>query len=194
MGYHAKTYSVFKSNRITMKKTLFILCCILFSSCSKKLYYAYENTAEGSYCTFEVTKKDITYRAVSTEHYVTNSHPAKEYVYINSNNSIPYTKEPRIGYGAILVYLKSQQLPIVMDTNKKYPGFLNRYLFYSTEKNNNSLELVKDEDLMKKEEFFKKHDLFWFPPYLKKVNKIEYEKFNLPYKKKFLQTMNTKYR
>ena len=169
-----------------MKKTLFILCCILLSSCSKKLYYAYENTAQGSYCTFEVTKKDITYRAVSTEHYLTNSYPAKEYVYIISNNGVLQSEEPRIDYGALLLYTKGSQLPAVIQNTEKNPGLFEHYLFY-TEKKNDSLKLVKRDELMKNEVFLKKHDLFWFPPYLKQVNKIEYDKFNLPYNKNYLK-------
>ena len=171
-----------------MKKTLFILCCILLLSCSKKLYYAYENTAEGSYCTFEVNKKDIIYRAVSTEHYVTNSYPTKEYVYIVSNNGVAQSEEPKIDYGSLLLYLNNTEINLA--TVQEYLEPDGDFLFYLEKKD--SLKLIKNDALMKNEVFFKNHDLFWFPPYLKQVDKIEYDKFNLPYKKKNLRRMQGK--
>ncbi len=171
---------------------LFLLSIILSSiSCSKKLYYAYENKEEGSYCTFEVSKYDIIYRAVSNKHYLIKSYPTKEYVYITAPNNGSYLDEPKIEYGSILLYTKGPLLPIKMETISNYLGDYEKYLFYTKTKGD-SLKLIVNIELMKKEPFFTDSDLLWFPPYLKKVDKIDYDKFNLPYKRKSLRRMKQK--
>jgi len=174
-------------------KRLILILFILFSSCSRSIYYAYENSADESYCTFEVNDKEIIYRAVSKEHYVINSSPNKHYIHIQTPNGFYKSKEPKIDIGSVLVYLKDIEsntsgISVSSDTIPNHSG----YLFYNKIKEKDSLELVKNEELMKKERLFSENDLFWFPPYLKKVKQIDYDKFSLPLKKKYLKTLADK--
>ncbi|WP_338815801.1 hypothetical protein V9L05_22665 (plasmid) [Bernardetia sp. Wsw4-3y2] len=63
------------------------------------------------------------------------------------------------------------------------------YVSYFRE-SSDSLSLVWTPDRKKeflKEPCFQEITIDWFPPYLKRVDKIDYEKFDLPIKKKYLQ-------
>ncbi|WP_338815800.1 hypothetical protein V9L05_22660 (plasmid) [Bernardetia sp. Wsw4-3y2] len=63
------------------------------------------------------------------------------------------------------------------------------YVLYLRE-NSDSLKLLWMQDSQKeflKEPCFQDITIDWFPPYIKRVDKIDYEKFDLPIKKKYLQ-------
>lgn len=75
--------------------------------------------------------------------------------------------------------------------NKVYDKDLSgdTYLIYYRE-SIDSLSLLFTKDMreeFEKEPCFKEMDLWWFPPYMKQVDKIEYEKFNLDVKTKYLK-------
>ena len=60
--------------------------------------------------------------------------------------------------------------------------------YYRQSKDSLSLLFTKDMiEEFEKEPCFNQMGLWWFPPYLKQVDKIEYEKFNLDIKTKYLK-------
>ncbi|WP_438710668.1 hypothetical protein ACSTS3_18110 [Aquimarina muelleri] len=175
-----------------IKPMVYIVAFLFLSSCSRSIYYAFEE--KGTYCTFEVNKKEIIYRAVSEKHYKLNSYPTKDYVYINSFNHWYEHTKPEIGKGALVYYLKKIEsyTPYMCNTSTSLQNDADNFLFYSKTENTDSLELILKKELVKNEKCFTEHKITWFPPYLKKVKKIDYKKFNLPLKKKYLKTMADK--
>ncbi len=174
-----------------IKKIIFLIVILLINvSCSRSVYYAYEK--DGTYATLELTKdnNDIIYRAKSKEYY-----SEKKYIYFESrNNSRSDQNVHTIGF-FILKYIKENEEFMACFANSNNKGVLNDYLEYYAE--NDSIFLKKNSKLNKNfdsEPCFKKTGITWFPPYLKKIKKIDYKKFKLPYKKKYLRTMNPKHR
>ncbi|WP_438710665.1 hypothetical protein ACSTS3_18095 [Aquimarina muelleri] len=174
-----------------LKPIVYIVAFLFLSSCSRSIYYAFEE--EGTYCTFEVNKKEIIYRAVSEKHYKLNSYPTKDYVYINSANGWYKYKEPRINRAALLLYIEKINSDIgnMCITSSLSPND-NSFLSYIETEKKDSLKLLLWERLLNKEPCFTEHKITWFPPYLKKIKKIDYKKFNLPLKEKYLKTMADK--
>ncbi len=172
-----------------MRITFFILISLTTISCSHSLYYAYED--ENSYCTFEVTKgNNVIYRGKS------NKYKEKKYIHIKSSSY--EDKKIRLIAGFVLQYLEESNDENVRicfskfinnDLNTFYTSFV-KYNF----ENKDSLAIETSQDKIFREPCFKKTGITWFPPYLKKIKKIDYKKFRLPYKKKYLRTMNPKHR
>ena len=175
-----------------LKPIVYIVAFLLLSSCSRSIYYAFEE--EGTYCTFEKTITKTIYRAVSKEHYFTEKSGFKRYIHIESDNE--YKKDIGISPGFIMIYLneltaESKVCFSNLEPNNK--GVFS-YLVYNKE-NLDSLDLLwnsKIEKRVSSDNCFTEHKITWFPPYLKKVKKIDYKKFNLPLKEKYLKTMADK--
>lgn len=175
--------------------SFFIIISFLLSSCSKSLYYAYET--KGSYNTFEITKNnEVIYRA-SSNHYKTNDITSIDYVYVyspNSTTSLGFA----LGKNSLLKDLRNIELKketICGTSSKNLTDFLNDFVLYTHTDKKDSLELVMTSKMKTKlleEKCFKERGLTWFPPYVKRVKKINYNKFNLPVKKKYLKTMEDK--
>ncbi|GGX35064.1 hypothetical protein [Aquimarina muelleri] len=70
---------------------------------------------------------------------------------------------------------------------------LDKNIIHYSKKNRDSLDLLTNlKTELGKEPCFTEHKITWFPPYLKKIKKIDYKKFNLPLKEKYLKTMADK--
>lgn len=174
-----------------MKGIILLLGIFIFSSCAKSNYYAYENRESNSYCTIEVTRqKEFIYRASSSNYWNKGSKKSNKFIYMSSMKNIDFTKinnddvsflnnfleiyyinnfPPRYKFGAI-----ENTFP-----NKIYINFL--------KKDNDSLKseyYIKD---LPKQNSLDEAGVNWFPPYMLKVNKINYLKFP-----KEIQHMNLK--
>ena len=174
-----------------LKPIVYIVAFLLLSSCSRSIYYAFEK--EGTYSTLEEKKNgDVIYRAISKEHYFTERSGFKNYIYlyspISSNNI--YTG---IGTDFILMFIENLDpyTENTCTTNNQFNPDKN--IIHYSKKNRDSLDLLTNlKTELGKEPCFIKHKITWFPPYLKKVKKIDYKKFNLPLKEKYLKTMADK--
>ncbi len=166
----------------------FLIFILLVTSCSRGIYYAYEK--DGTYATLELTKmNDIIYRTNAKEE-------IKKYLYIKTQNIKNYNDDVlTIGEAFLILYTDLNKEDYEVCFSKHTEKLLwNSYINY-TKINVDSLILSKvDEDQLLKEPCFKETGIRWFPPYLKRIKKIDYKKFKLPYKKKYLKTMNPKHR
>ena len=174
------------------KPIVYIVALLFLSSCSRSIYYAFEE--EGTYCTLEEKKNGtVIYRAISKEHY-TESSTMKEYIHIESYNS-SHEDYTGIGMSFILRYINhvdSHNIGICTTTDNY--SLTDNYIHYSKSEHTDSIPFLKGKYLeeIEKEPCFTEHKITWFPPYLKKVKKIDYKKFNLPLKEKYLKTMADK--
>ncbi|WP_438710669.1 hypothetical protein ACSTS3_18115 [Aquimarina muelleri] len=172
------------------KPIVYIVAFLFLSSCSRSIYYAFEE--KGTYCTLEEKKNGtVIYRAVSKEHYKKSS-SSINYLHIYSPYS-SYELYTGIGNNFFLTYIQNNELKdkkICRDTF--VPAPYQNFLHY-LKKNEDSLKLLSDiENDLKNQSCFAEHKITWFPPYLKKIKKIDYKKFNLPLKEKYLKTMADK--
>ncbi len=180
-----------------MRITFFILISLTTISCSRSVYYAYEKG--GTYATLEVTKdNNLIYRAKSRRYYYKASSNFRDYLFIDAKNIDEFEENYfSIGEAFTMIFIDNN------DYNRDYCSgtltndFLsNNYLTYK-KINQDSLDLLWTPEIKKKllkEPCFKESGITWFPPYLKRIKKIDYKKFKLPYKKKYLRTMNPKHR
>ena len=177
-----------------MRYLYIITILIIFTSCHRSTYYVYEQG--DTYATIEITKdNEFIYRAKSVAHYLHSDF--KKYFYLNSNNVDNFSKQfLSIGEGFIINFIGDNDY-IGYCSSKVTSNFLfTSYLTY-IKNDKDSIHLLwskKIKNNLLNEPCFKKTGLTWFPPYLKRIKKIDYSKFNLPYKKKYLETMNPKYR
>ncbi len=181
-----------------MRITFFILISLTTISCSRSVYYAYQKG--DTYATLELTKgNNLIYRAKSDDFYYNENSNFKKYLYITSLN-IDKQEDNflSIGENFTMLYLNNiEEEGYNGCISKRTKDFLwNSYIRYE-KKSLDSLSLLWTPEIKKKllkEPCFKKTGITWFPPYLKKIKKIDYKKFKLPYKKKYLRTMNPKHR
>ena len=176
---------------MNLKPIVYIVALLFLSSCSRSIYYAFEE--EGTYCTLEEKKNgDAIYRAVSKKHYFTERSGFQEYLYIYSPSS---SKKSYLGIGdnfLLVEITNAERHEGDMCTSSVEINEYDNFIHYS-KKNRDSLGLLTNlKTELAKEPCFIKHKITWFPPYLKKVKKIDYKKFNLPLKEKYLKTMADK--
>lgn len=134
-----------------------------------------------SYCTLEITgKKEIVYRAVSYK-YWNLSNASNSYVYIYSDKSSKDVNDNHYSFVTAISdisYIRSGYEPefkhfFVHFADK--PGYSVLYrreindTIYSTADN--------DFEYLKEGQGFKENGIKWFPPYMVKGDKINYEKF-----------------
>ncbi|WP_338815802.1 hypothetical protein V9L05_22670 (plasmid) [Bernardetia sp. Wsw4-3y2] len=185
-----------------MKKApLYILLLLLFcSSCSKKMYYAYED--EHSYCTIEATPKQklwwmfgrrfdqVIYRAASKEHYdtteVSNKYLSWEdryskkkdniYMYIKNSN---YNIEKKVYIDTYFDFLYIQR-NYVYRYDFCLPSHDNsaNYATYTNAKDSLIVDYIRYD--LDTQYCFSHQGIDWFPPYFVRVKKIDYAKFNVP--------------
>ena len=177
-----------------MKNTILIVMIFIFLSCGKSVYYVYDDLANKdypSYCALEITKKkEIIYRGSSYK-YWSHSHPQSNiFIYIYSDkNATDITKNHyRFVSGTSQLYLIE---------NKIKPKYIGRVLnlennvipsvFYSIEENDKIVNSEENFEYLKKVDGFKENGVLWFPPYMVKIDKIDYKKFG-----KEIQHLNLK--
>lgn len=180
-----------------MKKLFLLVFFFSLLSCSKSIYYAYyeKDINHPSYCTLEITKKkEIIYRASSYE-YSSQSYPFDNlYIYIYSDKYATNIDENYYSF------VSGGTSDIVYIKNEFKPKFSSFFLFFDYYKPGYSISYFRDgndtifstarndfEYLKTKGIGFKEHGIKWFPPYMVKVDKIDYTKF-----KKSVQHMNLK--
>ncbi len=170
------------------KIILLIGVLLLITSCSRSIYYAYQRG--DIYATLELTKRnDIIYRTKS-DLYNNN------YLYIDAIN----LKERNEKYVSIGESFTLSYININGEYKACFPLITENLIWSSYityKKKSDSLSLLWTPEIKKKllkEPCFKETGITWFPPYLKRIKKIDYKKFKLPYKKKYLRTMNPKHR
>ncbi|MEN7551823.1 hypothetical protein AAG747_28160 [Rapidithrix thailandica] len=185
-----------------MKKLGILLCLALcISACHRRIqtFYAYED--EHSYCTLETRmKKDDTfrsviYRAMSKTHYDTvqapvtgglepqplSGHPRKNnlYLYIMTGEG---AFDDRIGISDVVYgfyYIKRER---GLKFDFCFPGppgeKENKMRVRYKKVTNDSLIISRPSEL---ENYCFSHlGIDWFPPYMKRVKEIDYDKFRLP--------------
>ncbi|PDS22403.1 hypothetical protein B0A78_12025 [Flavobacterium columnare NBRC 100251 = ATCC 23463] len=154
-----------------------------------------------SYCALEITpKKEVIFRGTSNEYYIYNKPTtyfddnSSSYIYIYSDKEATWIDEYGIYfcqrpsecfYFSPDVYeietekYKFQSISINDYYNAK--NWNKQYIKYGfDEKNKDSLVLSKTNnviDFIKSEVAFRSANIPWFPPYLVKVKKIDYNKF-----------------
>ncbi|MET3047567.1 hypothetical protein V8245_14410 [Flavobacterium columnare] len=154
-----------------------------------------------SYCALEITpKKEVIFRGASNEYYIYNKKTtyfddnSSSYIYIYSDKEATWIDEYGIYfcqrpsecfYFSPDVYeietekYKFQSISINDYYNAK--NWNKQYIKYGfDEKNKDSLVLSKTNnviDFIKSEVAFRSANIPWFPPYLVKVKKIDYNKF-----------------
>jgi hypothetical protein len=177
-----------------MKKIILIVLTLNFLSCGKSIYYVYEykDKENNSYCTLEITnKKEIIYRATS-DYYWANSYPFSNiYIYIYSDKNATSINENRYSF----VYGFSELYLIENDIKPKYKysfiDFGNKpsySIFYRKDQNDTIVNTARgDFEYLKEGTGFKENGIKWFPPYMVKVDKIDYTKFG-----KEIQHLNLK--
>ncbi len=182
-----------------MRITFLIVILLITISCNRSIYYAYEKG--GTYATLEFSKdKHIIYRAKSDENYKPNLGTwSKEYVYLNSqdvdeedNDFIAIRENFILEYIIDLEEESNRSCFSTMTTDFLW----NSYVKYKKVTSDSLILIWSNEryENLKKEPCFEESGITWFPPYLKRIKKIDYKKFKLPYKKKYLKTMNPKHR
>ena len=166
----------------------FFLLFIL-TSCHRSTYYAY--VEPNMYITVELTKSNnVILRGGANLNYPQDI----KFLHIFSSQTALDNSYIGIGKNFALHYINNS-LETVPCFSFKDINIDNLYLDYS-HITKDSLVLIKHSQkniLFLNEPCFEKTGLTWFPPYLKKVKKIDYDKFNLPnIKKKYLKTMADK--
>lgn len=167
-----------------MKGIILIVLCFIILSCNRSIYYVYDITNDEdhySYCTLEITgKKEIVYRAVSYK-YWNLSNARNSYVYIYSDKSSTDVNDNHYSFVtgiSDISYIRSGYEPefkhfFVHFVDK--PGYSVLYrreisdTIYSTA--DNGFEYLNEG------QGFKENGIKWFPPYMVKIDKINYEKF-----------------
>ncbi|WP_064968110.1 hypothetical protein [Tenacibaculum ovolyticum] len=156
---------------------IFLLIIACLSSCSKSVYYAYKD--ENKYATIEVTKKnELFYRAIYDNNYI--------YIYsflsYKKDNSIFYLKDPNIMFWK---REEHDEFDLCFFSGKNED-----FVLYEKQGSQNMWKLSRSisDNLLLNEPCLKENNIDWFPEYMVKVDKIDYEKFNLPHiKKKYLK-------
>lgn len=162
-----------------MRKSIFYISILIvfFTSCTKSIYFAYNK--DTTYCTIEVTGKDeILYRG----NYST-------FIFLESVNFSSINKKDNTGYisfvapGWLTYKVKGDNLFNLCPSNNMEQI---TYKLVSED----SIELICQscvDSILLSDPCFLNNGIDWFPPFMKKVEKIDYEKFGLPnIKKKYL--------
>ncbi|WP_438710670.1 hypothetical protein ACSTS3_18120 [Aquimarina muelleri] len=175
-----------------IRSVLYIVTLLFLSSCSRSIYYAFEK--EGTYCTLEEKKNGtVIYRAVSKEKYNIHSSGLIEYLYIESIDS-SNDFFAGISGSFFLKLINSIEVKSEEICFSNIELSIDEFIVHYSKINKDSLDFLSDnlDVRLQKNNCFAKHKITWFPPYLKKIKKIDYKKFNLPLKKKYLKTMADK--
>ena len=169
-----------------MKNLILIALTCLCFSCGKSVYYAYEYrdaiNDHYSYCTLEVTrKKEIIYRASSDDYFVypNNVHL---FVCIYSDKDAAKVSKNYYGFGSAISELWTIKVNDV--PNLKMPGNLlsldnevDSSVSYGIMENDTIVRSTDDFEYLKKGRGFKENGILWFPKYMVKVDRIDYNKF-----------------
>ncbi|WP_338790943.1 hypothetical protein [Bernardetia sp. MNP-M8] len=196
-----------------MKTIVLLFLLLVVSACSRGTYYAYED--EHSYCTIELKSERnflkyippyIIYRATSDLHYDTT---VLENTYVSDTDR--YKKKKNVSFLFIenenshrdslaligsffMMYYIPQNIThrfrFCTSINKDGSMTTTKYVLYKIQGDSLIAFTSSDFELedLNKEHCFERKGIDWFPPYLIKTNKIEYEKFKIKdVKKKFLR-------
>jgi hypothetical protein len=179
-----------------MKKIILILLVFILISCAKSTYYAYEYKHNDyyNYCTLEITeKKEVIYRA-SADYYQSRSYPYSNlYIYIYSDKDATDVNKNHYSFvsGFSELYLiKTDLKPKLehrfLDFGNK-PGYSVLYRIDDEIKDTIFSTADNDFEYLKEGTGFETNGIKWFPPYMVKIDKIDYTKFH-----KSIQHLNLK--
>jgi hypothetical protein len=177
-----------------MKKIILIVLTLNFLSCGKSVYYVFDDVKDKdypSYCSLEITKKkEIIYRASSYK-YSSQSYPFSNlYIYIYSDQlSTDIDKDYYrfVSGTSDLFFIKNEFKPKYQHSLLNLANNVVPSIYYRIEENDTIINSEHDFEYLKKVDGFKENGILWFPPYMVKVDKIDYTKF-----KKSVQHMNLK--
>lgn len=178
-----------------MKKIILILLVLSMTSCGKSIYYVYDYDTKyhTNYCTLEITrKKEIIYRASSDE-YWSRSYPFSNlYIYIYSDKYA--TDIDRDYYRFVsgtseLHFIKNEFEPKYRRSILNLESVTVPSVMYRIDENDTIFNVTRNNDFehLKKVSGYKENGVLWFPPYMVKVDKIDYTKFG-----KEIQHLNLK--
>lgn len=191
-----------------------ILVCILFASCNKSIYYAWEG-GEGSYCTLEVKKHQVIYRGTTS--LLLQSWFGPTYIYLYGNEEPIYgdnferkvvfidinTVEARYcvlenryvgevpppfrmgGFESTLDLFNNPDKRIAYVKEKDNPDTL--YLAGGGLINDDYSRHLESSYINVQDSVLKSKGIVWFPPEMHRVKEIDYKKFG-----KRLQYINLK--
>ena len=168
-----------------MKKPILLLLTFLLFSCGKSVYYAYKFSdpinRHYSYCTLEITKKkEVIYRASSDEYlvYPNNLH---SYICIYSDKYAAEISKEYYDFGTTT----SELWTVEIEDNPKmafnFIHFDDPFYFailYEIQQENDTIVCNPSyHERLKKGYGYKENSILWFPEYMVKVDKIDYNKF-----------------
>jgi hypothetical protein len=148
-------------------------------SCSKSAYYAFQDNSTYSYCTIEVTKKkEVIYRASSLNYFNKSCFvyisSLNDNYYKNINNDTIGLENPHLEMFYIgTEYPIKYKFELVRNGNPE----LNKLYISFIKVKNDTIKTQYYLNNLVKETSLQKAGVKWFPPYLIKVDKIDYSKF-----------------
>ena len=177
-------------------KKLILLLSLVFLSCGKSMYYAYEITDKNysSYCTLEITsKKEIIYRGSSYK-YLSDSYPySNEYIYIHlygdqSATDINDWRNSFVHGIADLWIIKKDLKPKLEQRLIDFVYKPDYSVLYKKTESDTIISVANNNfEYLKEGRGFETNGIKWFPPYMVKIDKIDYAKFG-----KSIQHLNLK--
>lgn len=157
-------------------------------SCGKSTYYVYEDSVYNniqkkniilSYYAIEVTpKKEVIFKAVS-------NNLGSGFVYIYTDRYNCTANDEEISFCRNFTFINYLHTAYPLDwkfastNNFNIKGAEVSYTNYG-KKETDTLKLIENQnfrDLIQKDEGFKAAGIYWFPPYIVKTKKIDYNKF-----------------
>lgn len=168
-----------------MKQLLLTLLPVLFISCGKSTYYAYEFSDEinhhYSYCTLEITKtKAVIYRAKSDKYYIYPNNTI--YAYLYSPPAASTVNDDSILFAqnaSDLFYMQDFSNPTCKQTSVNVFGENPICIDYKKTMNDTIIHTNNETflDYAKNEYGLRTAGIKWFPEYMVKIDKIDYQKF-----------------
>lgn len=185
-----------------MRKIIVLITFMMLVSCGKSTYYAFEEYDRYSvsnspnlysYCTLEITpKKEAIFRGFSGRYLSRKKegghYDITDYIHIYSNK-----KATRIAKYGISFCQNSSECKFLLRDNqeKEYNDFKvtkindlrlrSESILYTYRNKKKDTIFALDDDMMKNfiksDKGFNDANIPWFPPYLVKIKKIDYNKF-----------------
>ena len=147
-----------------MKRLLLLFIVTIVCSCKgNKVFYEYEDVETKTYAVLEISKKskEVNYRALSDNY-------SNNFNQINGNKSI-LGEDIGINYFFDLFMIDNN---LKLKTCADFDG--GKVMVYNKNEND-TIFLIKDKS--EKIKCLEEYDITWFPPYMKKVDRINYDKF-----------------
>ena len=148
-----------------MKRLLLLIFVIVVFGCkSNKIFYEYEDVGTKTYAILEISEKgkQVDYLSVSNSY-------SNRFICLEGNKSRIYLDDIGVNY---FLGMSIIDFEFNLTSCFDFDGG-QALIYYQDEKENNKI-IFKKSDKIK---CLETHDITWFPPYMKKVDKIDYNKF-----------------